>query len=293
VIAASGDGHLIRMIVNADDFGYFDGVSQGIIEAAECGVVTATGVMANGPALPQWIERLTTLSHLSTGVHLNATLGRPLTAEMAERMAFNGGCFPPKGALVSSLLMRRLPVQTLMHEWRAQILYCLRGGLQLDFINSHEHIHALPALYPRVRALADEFGIRHVRAPRPEWGPAITLAGCIRSAALATARLAGPGTVGTEPDLVGVNPSGHMSATYCRWLFPRLMPGKAYELMCHPGRPDALARADSSLNAYHDWEGELTLLMSPDFADMLRTNRIVLASYADLNEAPSSDSLQQ
>ncbi len=49
---------MIRMIVNADDFGYFDNVCRGILEAAEKGVVTATGVMANGPALPRWIERL-------------------------------------------------------------------------------------------------------------------------------------------------------------------------------------------------------------------------------------------
>ena len=40
------------LIVNADDYGYFDCVSKGILESASRGIVTATGVFANRPALP-------------------------------------------------------------------------------------------------------------------------------------------------------------------------------------------------------------------------------------------------
>ena len=36
------------LIVNADDYGYFPGISRGIIDAHKDGVVTATGVLANG-----------------------------------------------------------------------------------------------------------------------------------------------------------------------------------------------------------------------------------------------------
>lgn len=290
---AAGSGRSVQMVVNADDFGYFDGVSQGIIDAIERGVVTATGVMANGPALARWSDRLRAQSGVSIGVHLNATLGLPLTSEMSEHLAPHQGGFPPKGTMASALLLHRLPVEILLREWRAQIAHCLASGLRVDFVNSHEHIHALPLLYPHVRAMAQEFCIRHVRAPCPEWGPRLTLAGVIRGAALATARLLARDVTDAEPRLIGVSPSGRLNAAYCRWRFPRLAPGQTYELMCHPGREDALASAEKRLYAYHDWQGELALLTSTEFTDLLRTHDIKLVSYADLDRASDLTHLER
>ena len=39
------------LIVNADDFGLTAGVCQAILRAGECGIVTSTSALANGPAL--------------------------------------------------------------------------------------------------------------------------------------------------------------------------------------------------------------------------------------------------
>ena len=36
-------------------------------------------------------------------------------------------------------------------EWRAQIERCLDSGLRVSFLNSHEHLHMLPALFPVAR----------------------------------------------------------------------------------------------------------------------------------------------
>lgn len=269
----------IRVIVNADDFGYFDGVCQGIIDAAAAGRLTATGIMANGPALERWIGRLLELPQVSPGVHLNATLGRPLTEEMCVAMSANGGEFPGKGALLQSILLGRLPADTLLREWRAQIRRCLDLGARPAFLNSHEHIHVLPALYPRVRKLADEFGIRHVRAPRPEWGPSWSVAGAVRSGSFAITRVLGAQVTRSEPVLIGTSPSGRMDVNYLRWRFARLKSGNTYELMCHPGRNDDLALKEPKLAAYHDWEGELETLESPAFSDLLVEHQIVLVPY--------------
>ena len=38
----------VRLIMNADDFGFSDGVTRGIIEAHAAGTVTSTSMMANG-----------------------------------------------------------------------------------------------------------------------------------------------------------------------------------------------------------------------------------------------------
>jgi predicted glycoside hydrolase/deacetylase ChbG (UPF0249 family) len=199
---------VVRLIVNADDFGYFDGVSRGILELAEQGVVTATGIMANGPAVAGWFERLRKLPGLSLGVHLNVTLGRPLTGGMARELAWNAGEFPGKGGLLAALLRGRIRIATVVNEWRAQIQLCRDAGLPLRFLNSHEHIHMLPALFRGARMLADEAGIAHLRAPRPEWGPRATLAGFVRSGVFAAAKLLCGGGSAAEPLLIGVNPPG-------------------------------------------------------------------------------------
>ncbi|MSP28138.1 MAG: ChbG/HpnK family deacetylase [Methylococcales bacterium] len=41
----------IELIIHADDYGYFPCVSRGILEAAQSGSLTATGILANNPDL--------------------------------------------------------------------------------------------------------------------------------------------------------------------------------------------------------------------------------------------------
>jgi predicted glycoside hydrolase/deacetylase ChbG (UPF0249 family) len=66
------------LIVNADDFGLTPGVSRGILDAGATGIVTSTTVMVNRPIDPELVERLEA-SGLGAGLHLNLTLGTPIS----------------------------------------------------------------------------------------------------------------------------------------------------------------------------------------------------------------------
>jgi hypothetical protein len=275
-----------RLIVNADDFGYFDSVSKGILDCARAGVVTATGIMANGPAFDRCVGKLGEIPTLSAGVHLNATLGRPLTDAMRNELPSGHGEFPSKLELAGWLLRGRVTVATLLEEWRAQIRRCLDAGLELHFLNSHEHVHILPPLYRGIFELAREFGIAHVRVPRPEWGPSWTAGGVFRSGVFAAVRLILPPSPAQAPVFIGLDSSGKLDMRYCRRRFGKLRAGTTYELMCHPGWKDPVALEDPKLAAYHDWELELRTLTSPEFAALLREHGIALVSYANL-PAPS------
>jgi predicted glycoside hydrolase/deacetylase ChbG (UPF0249 family) len=66
------------LIVNADDFGLTPGVSRGILDAHERGIVTSTTVLVNRTIAPATLERLGA-SRLGVGLHLNLTLGAPVT----------------------------------------------------------------------------------------------------------------------------------------------------------------------------------------------------------------------
>jgi chitin disaccharide deacetylase len=67
-----------RLIVNADDFGLTRGVSAGILAAHRQGIVTSTTVLVTA-GLDR--EQVTAArgSGIGLGIHLNLTLGKPLT----------------------------------------------------------------------------------------------------------------------------------------------------------------------------------------------------------------------
>ncbi|MBI4588116.1 MAG: ChbG/HpnK family deacetylase [Candidatus Rokubacteria bacterium] len=67
-----------RLIVNADDFGLTAGVSRGILEAHRKGIVTSTTMLVNREVDPALVEELKG-SDLGVGLHLNLTLGTPVS----------------------------------------------------------------------------------------------------------------------------------------------------------------------------------------------------------------------
>src|SRR2546421_500089 len=65
------------LIVNADDFGLAPGVTQGILELAQCGAVTSTSTMINLPGSKEAVAAARGAG-LDMGLHLNICLGAPL-----------------------------------------------------------------------------------------------------------------------------------------------------------------------------------------------------------------------
>jgi predicted glycoside hydrolase/deacetylase ChbG (UPF0249 family) len=271
-----------RLIINADDFGYFDGVSAGILQAANAGVVTATGVLANSPDFAQAAAVLRRHPQIDVGVHLNATHGSPLTAQFAARQSST--VLPNKSSLAARLLTGRLPAAVIETEWRAQIRRCLDAGLQIRFLNSHEHIHMLPQLYRVTVGLAREFGVSSVRYTSGALEPAYGYAPLLSSLALRLMSRNSAPQPGT-PGLLGLSPSGRINMAYVRRVLPRLRPGNVYELMCHPGQDDPATHAHPKLRRYHDWGGELQCLLSGEFRAELARHAIQLVRYRDLARA--------
>ena len=67
-----------RLIVNADDFGLAPGVSAGILAAHRHGIVSSTTLLAT-VAIDADSVRALRDSGLGVGLHVNLTLGRPLS----------------------------------------------------------------------------------------------------------------------------------------------------------------------------------------------------------------------
>ena len=274
---------MIRLIVNADDFGEFRCVSAGILECVEAGTVSATGVMTSSPLFGELATGLKAYPWLDCGVHLNLSRGAPLTTEMARLLERWQGVFPGKGRAMAAVAMGVLPIRAVEQEWRAQIERALDAGLSIRFLNSHEHVHLLPALRRLTIELARSYNVPWIRGLRPESGGGSSGAWLRNVAVRLMQGLPPQLPVERRLDCVGLAGSGRLDSAALRRIFERLPPDGVFELMCHPGRLDSTEVTAPGVLAYHDWEGERRLLCSHDFIDLCAEFSIEPTRFSELS----------
>ena len=153
-----------RLIVNADDFGFTEGVTEGILQCMREGIVTSTTVMANLPFAPESIRRLLAAGGRSVGIHLNLTSG-PAIRTRTGRLTGSNGIFLGAGVLWRDGMLRRLPVEEIELELAAQIETIRSLGIEVSHVDGHHHIHVLPQIAPIVAKLCKRFMVPAVRVP--------------------------------------------------------------------------------------------------------------------------------
>ena len=274
------------LIVNADDYGYFSSVSRGILDGGKDGLITATGVIANSRHFDEHIQWLKDATYLDVGVHLNLTFGRPLTEQMIRRLSRWQGEFPDKYSIILiGILARQLPIECVLEEWRAQIWRCRNAGIEIRFLNTHEHLHALPPLFTAILQLAEENNIPYLRYPEPEWNAWRGPGSMTRNILLQLIYLINRARIPKNtPKLLGINDSGKLTLFYLKKRFASLQGGQVYELMCHPGYFDPAEIRDWRLCSYHRWQQELDLLRSREVRNLCDSLGIEVIRYRDLCE---------
>ena len=68
-----------KLIVNADGFGFTFGNNKGILETLEAGIVRSISTNVNFPAVEEIHKVAENFPHVSIGIHLNLTAGRPVS----------------------------------------------------------------------------------------------------------------------------------------------------------------------------------------------------------------------
>ena len=154
-----------RLIINADDFGFSEGVTRGIVEAHAAGSVTSASIMANGIDWDNAVRLARATRTLGFGVHLNLVQGRPLLrVPSLTDPATNE--FYSLGVLALRAVAGRIDRGELEAETRAQIERVRGAGIAVTHLDSHRHAHALPAIFPVVARVVRDAGIRVIRIPR-------------------------------------------------------------------------------------------------------------------------------
>jgi len=276
------------LIINADDFGLTDGVTRGIIDASNTGVVTSTSVLINELIYERITVNKTECSKLGIGLHLNLTQGRSIlpAVDVSSLMSYDGFFMKPEQLLANPQKIHPAQVEK---EWRAQIAaFRTIFGIP-DHLDSHHHIHLYPSLFNIFCQLAVELQLP-VRFPiQVENIPEINI-------------LPFSFTDGIELlnsqwseeqnllDLIKLDYPDHFMDNFF-YLYkdqPDIIqqiinsfPEGTSELMCHPGYiSDRLSQVSTYTKRRKD---ELTLLQKQSTRAILRNAGIDLIRFSDLN----------
>lgn len=143
------------IIVNADDFGYAEGVNRGVIEAHEHGIVTSASLMVNRPGARGAAAYARAHESLDLGLHVDLrrwrVRRRPWSSARAE------------SRLVAAVA-RQIADQ--LARFRAVT------GRDPSHLDSHHHRHRVEALRPLFLSVADELDI-----PLRQFNPRIAFRG--------------------------------------------------------------------------------------------------------------------
>jgi len=282
-----------RLVINGDDLGLLPGIDRGLARAVDQGLVSSVSLLANGPAFENGVDICRARPGLGVGVHLALSEGRALTRWSDGGLGRGAKRRLPDDyrGFVRDYLFRRIDLQRVTVELRAQLERVLDAGIRPDHLDGHQHLHLFPPLAPLFNGLALEYGIPALRLPRS--GPAgeggwkeRLLRFCARRSARSCSS-----ALNRADELLGTGSSGRLNLDHFRRLVKAFSAGPSVtaELMCHPGEGSrgALRRELREAGYLGEWDfhwaTELDLLCSGEARRFVNTLGIEIVTYGDLH----------
>lgn len=287
---------MIKLIVNADDFGLTRGVNEGILQAHQKGILTSATLMANGEAFEDAIARAKEAPGLGVGCHVVLVGGQAISPpDEIPTLAAPDGALPDSlPALMAQLTFRGVRSRDLEREIRAQILKIRRAGIEPTHLDTHKHAHVHPKVMAALGRVARELGILRVRKPseclRDSWRAvpgtsrswrALSRAAAVRAAHPCFRFFAHKYRLRFPDRFLGLGMTGELGTAALSCLISTLREGRT-EIMVHPGICDAdLARTASRLQTQRKLE--LDALVSLDARQAVKSRGALLISYLNLD----------
>ena len=138
----------INIIANADDFGMNPQVNRAVLYCFEHGYINSTSIMVN----TEFFEEAAEMAHKHTfitniGVHVDLTDGKPLTDFARRTFLDDDGNWDKKKVNQKFKILSAASKSAFFEEINAQIIKALSHNLPITHLDSHRHVHTLPAYY--------------------------------------------------------------------------------------------------------------------------------------------------
>lgn len=157
---------MINITYNADDFGISPGVNQAIQKAHTEGMLNSTSIMINMKWTDKAVQMAKEMPNLAIGLHGNLTNQYsvlpwqeiPLLVDKNNK--FKHGFV--KLFLIGLLHPFQLKKQA-KKEIEAQINKAASYGIKLQHLDSHRHVHMIPAIFKAFLELKQQYNIPRIR----------------------------------------------------------------------------------------------------------------------------------
>ena len=270
-----------QVVINADDLGLTQSVSEGIFFAYDNGLISDFSLMANGEACDFAIRGLKERGILDVGMHFSVVDGEiPLDKSKGTAVLLDGARFPvsakPFILLAKSFFMRGKIKKAIALEFEAQYRKIKETGLRISHLDSHQHVHLFWGIADILAKKCHENGIRFIRRPMTKSiDPAGILMRYLGSRLTRICR-------GKEVEVVstyGYDTRNSNSSEIIQAYITAKSGEILREIAVHPGFQD-----EYSLRKYAHWrikwDEELGVLRKLDMVKI--TERVKLVSYGEL-----------
>jgi chitin disaccharide deacetylase len=242
--------------VNADDFGLTPGVNRSIGELHRAGALSSATLMATGSYFDDAVEVARATPGLEVGCHLLLVDGTPvLPPSQIPSLCPDGKSFRPTlTAFVRDLFAFRIKPEHITAEATAQMERLRAAGLRISHFDTHKHTHLFSGVLRPLLAAARACGVPAVRNPfEPDWALRATKGSARMLRRFAVVALQSQhraflwaverSGLATTSGTIGVLATGTLEVKATLRNLLDAIPGNAdtaaWELVCHPGYPDA------------------------------------------------------
>ena len=253
----------MKLIINADDFGYSPGINRGILWGFRRGVITDTSLLINQPFTAEAVQISKDCPGIPVGLHINLTRGVPVSNPYdVNSLLDKHGYFKKAG----HFLPDSIDAAHVEKEVLAQLECFYHAGLEATHLDAHQHIHCYPVVMKAMVKGAKIYGIpvrsidqktRFILNTEKILTPDYFISDFFSSATINNLRSV-------------------LSSAAAKY------PRGVVELMTHPGFNDGNPQNSSY---YSQREEELKILCSQDMQAMLQDLQIELVNFFSLKSS--------
>lgn len=247
-----------KVIFNADDYGYSQGINKGIVEASNNGVVRSTTMMANMPGFDHGVSLLPTAKNLKVGVHLCLTTGKSLGG-VYKTLTDENGSFLSLTQVIQNAKDGKIDLSEVEAEYTLQIEKIINAGIKPTHFDGHHHSQNLNGVVDVFLKLAKKYNVA-VRIEEPS-----KLSGEYANIKTTSfdASFFGDNVTQNQIDTILSTSTDHINNTI--------------EVMCHPGYADDFVMSSSSYNKTR--ETELEILTNHQIKELIQQKGYALSDF--------------
>ena len=238
----------------------------------------SVSLVANGQAYEDALKKLADMPEVLVGIHFNIIEGCPVSPPdtVGSLLGQDGKFKNSYLALFAGFLCGKIKKEEVVTELSSQLNLIRSSGVNIDYFDSHRHIHLFPPISKLLSVHLRNEQIDKVRLIKPTWFDIRwSVSGLVGTVMFALSRRIYGWEKRRTDYFLGLGRSGNITREIlCLW-FEKIRKENTYEIACHLGDNDIELEnffqwRKIGYNA--SWEGELEALTSLEVKKLINSN---------------------